>query len=139
MTRVSAVNRRPLLLVVYWDTVYTYFNIFYLIERKKYYIECHKAVCHIVQHEISTYQYLHFHYGFDSLSNSQRQQDANSNHSNLQNMAYSQKYWYYKWGSCLVWFFANCILPFKDILPYLPENLVLLLSQFYIRKMRHST
>lgn len=38
MTRVSTVNRRPLLLVVYWDTVYTYFNIFYLIERKKYYI-----------------------------------------------------------------------------------------------------
>lgn len=32
------VNRRPLLLVVYWDTVYTYFNIFYLIERKIYYI-----------------------------------------------------------------------------------------------------
>lgn len=34
---------------------------------------------------------------------------------------------------------ANCILPFKDILPYLPENLVLFLSQFYIRKMRLST
>lgn len=100
MTRVSAVNRRPLLLVVYWDTVYTYFNIFYLIERKKYYIfECHNAVCHIVQHEISTYQYLHFHFGFDSLSNSQRWQDANSNHSNLQNMAYSHKNWFYKWGS----------------------------------------
>lgn len=42
-------------------------------------------------------------------------------------------------GVGLVWFFANCILPFKDILPYLPENLVLFLSQFYIRKMRLST
>lgn len=42
-------------------------------------------------------------------------------------------------GVGLVWFFANYILPFKDILPYLPENLVLFLSQFYIRKMRLST
>lgn len=33
---------------------------------------------HIEQHEIST---VHYHFGFDSLSNGQLQQDANSNYS----------------------------------------------------------
>lgn len=36
-----------------------------------------------------------------------------------QNMAYTQKYWYYMWGGGLVWFFVNCILLFNNILPYL--------------------